>query len=348
MTANAVSNDGSVLLSSSNASFTSGSGSPNSESTPTSPLSIAAYEQTLFPLMRANYESCHAGSGPGSPSFAHFDVATAHFAVMQNQKVYLGNPISSRMVQRLAVDLHYCWGVCGENAEEVRAAIEAWAILVDYDAGATDVGSGILSSTQTLSDGAEIDPAAERYNANVIAMYEFKEGSLLSPGNVAADTSGVAPAMDLQLDNMTWMASWGIENGPGSSGKAIATAEASRKLYDRIASPATGSNQYTIEAWVVAANISQDGPARMVSYSQGTGRTGLSVRSVLNASVGRSRPHSVQFVSPAAGGVIKCINTKPTAVHRLHDFDCPGTIVAQPRPMKPFQRTSGQLRSNAL
>ena len=252
-----------------------GSGSANSAINATSAESVVAYEQTVFPMMRDYCEDCHSGAGPGSPSFAHFDSATAHFAMMQNQKVYLGSPISSRVVQRLAVDLHYCWGVCTENAEELRAAIETWATMIDYDGGATDVAA-IRSQAQQLVDGREIDPAGDRYRDNVIALYEFKEGS----GTVINDTSGVGAPVNLQMEEMHWMSSWGVENLPGENGRALASRADSRKLYDMIAKPETGTQQYSIEVWMVAANISQEGPARVVSYSRGTGRRNFTMGQV--------------------------------------------------------------------
>jgi hypothetical protein len=265
----------SALLSGGSPSGTSGSASANAAITPTSAISIAAFEQTVFPMLRDNCAECHSGAGPGSPSFAHFDSPTAHFAIMQNQKVYLGNPINSRIVQRVAVDLHYCWGVCTENAEALRAEIAAWATLIDYDGGGTDVAA-IRSQSQLLADGREIDPGDDRYTDNAIAVYEFKEGA----GDTAFDTSGVLPALDLSVDEMHFMTSWGIENVPGENGMAIGSREDSRKLYDLIADPTTGSQQYTIEAWIVAANISQEGPARVVSYSNGTGQRNFTMGQV--------------------------------------------------------------------
>ena len=73
--------------------------------------SIPAFETNVLPMLQANCASCHSGSGPGTPSLAHANSSTAYAAVVNNQKVNLGNPIASRLVQRLAVDLHYCWGV---------------------------------------------------------------------------------------------------------------------------------------------------------------------------------------------------------------------------------------------
>ena len=75
------------------------------------------------------------------------------------------------------------------------------------------------------------------------------------------DSSGVAPAMDLALEGPELMNSYGIRV---ASGRAIATAEASRKLYDRIGSAETGSQAYSLELWVANANTTQEGPARII------------------------------------------------------------------------------------
>ena len=47
---------------------------------------------------------------------------------------------------------------------------------------------------------------------------------------------------------------------------AQASTTSSRKLYDLI----TAAGEYSIEAWVVPANVTQEGPARIVSYSAST------------------------------------------------------------------------------
>ena len=161
-------------------------------------------------------------------------------------------------------DNHYCWNNdCAGSGEEMRAAIAMWAALVASSGGA---GGGTNALVQTasvaISSGLE-GGATRRVKDAVIARYEFLEGG----GPVAQDTSGVAPAMDLDVTGMTWIAGGGLEN---ASGRAIATELASRKLYDRIAAPG-GSNAYSIEAWITPDNIDQEGPARIVSYSHDTG-----------------------------------------------------------------------------
>ena len=143
--------------------------------------------------------------------------------------------------------------------------IMAWQAAIEA-AGGTSGGvdvSELRSDLRTLDDGQE-EVGEERYEAGTIARWEFKELT----GNTALDTSGVAPAMDLALEGPVLMNSYGIDV---ASGRAIATADSSRKLYDRIASADTGSQAYSLELWIANANTTQDGPARIMSYSRSRG-----------------------------------------------------------------------------
>jgi hypothetical protein len=100
---------------------------------------------------------------------------------------------------------------------------------------------------------------ANRYDANVIAKYEFQTGT----GLTAYDTSGVDPSADLTLSgSVTWAGGWGISVGAG--GKAQASTSASKKIHDLI--EATG--EYSVEAWVAPALVAAD-KSYMVSYSGG-------------------------------------------------------------------------------
>jgi hypothetical protein len=220
---------------------------------------IAGFETNTFVVLRDHCESCHSGAGPGFPNIAHVDLDLAYNAVMDTQKVNLLAPESSRLVQRLATDLHFCWSDCAADASEMQESIEAWAAEVDFSGGGTDVEEGVGSEISRFSEGIE-DTSNERYLDHVIAFWDFKEGS----GSVAYDKSGVEPAMDLALSGFEWMSNYGIEIVEGS---ARASLPSSRKLYDHIAAPNGGTQEYSVEAWVIPANTSQDGPARIVTYS---------------------------------------------------------------------------------
>ncbi len=233
---------------------------------------VAAFSQTVFPLLRNYCVDCHAGAGPGTPHIAHADPATAYANVWDNQKVNLTTPDSSRLVRRLVTDFHHCWSDCLADGAEMTTAIMAWASMVQLPSGGGTAVEGLTSASLTLADGFE-DAGQERYQQNVIAQWDFKEDS----GSVAADSSGVAPAMDLVLEGPTFMSSYGIDI---SEGRAIATRASSRKLYDLLADTATGSQQYSVEAWLTPANTDQEGPARIVSYSSGTGNRNFTLGQV--------------------------------------------------------------------
>jgi len=137
------------------------------------------------------------------------------------------------------------------------------------------VAGGIQSSSLALADGVE-DDGSQRYEDHVIALWEFKEGS----GTTVFDVSGVAPAMDLTISGaeVEWLSSYGLSF---TSGKAQAPRTTSRKLFDRLADSVTGTQQYSVEAWLTPANTTQEGPARIVSYSHGSGGRNFMLGQVL-------------------------------------------------------------------
>jgi hypothetical protein len=96
-----------------------------------------------------------------------------------------------------------------------------------------------------------------RHERNVIAMYEFKTGS----GNQAYDTSGVEPSLNLTLSGeYNWVGGWGVQF---VDGKAQGSTTASAKLHDLI----TATGEFAFEIWAAPANVTQDGPARILSYA---------------------------------------------------------------------------------
>jgi hypothetical protein len=222
--------------------------------------SVAAFEATVYPLTTQYCvgSGCHATR---SPQIGHPDVATAHNEVVSQNKVNLGDPPSSRLVTRLTVNAHHCWNDCAADGLVMAAAIQQWADDIDFGAGGVDVGDTLASNSLTMAGGIE-DPGSERYTTNQIALWEFKEGS----GPTAADTSGVAPAMDLTLEgaDVTWMTSYGIDI---QDGMASAAADTSRKLYEQIADSATGTQQYSVEMWIASSRVDLMGPARIATYS---------------------------------------------------------------------------------
>jgi len=218
-------------------------------------------DSTLFatyvhPLLTTYCVNCHieTATAPQSPYFADGDADVAYAAV--KNAIDLDTPSNSRLVQRL-LELHNCWDDCTNNAAEMEAAITAMADNISP----TPIDPAlVVSGALSLPEGV-VASGGSRHETDLIALYEFKTGD----GSIAYDTSGVDPAINLTLSgNVSWVEGWGLEFSAGS--KAQGTTGDSSKLAQLI--QATG--EYSIEAWLVPANVTQEGPARIVSYSAGT------------------------------------------------------------------------------
>ncbi|MCG7893278.1 MAG: LamG domain-containing protein [Candidatus Thiodiazotropha taylori] len=219
------------------------------------PDDSSLFASHVHPLLTDYCTECHVedAAAPQSPYFAAADVETAYAAVKTS--IDLDTPSNSRLVQRL-IELHNCWDDCPSNAQEMETAIDNMASGISPTPVDPDL---VVSRALTLPEGT-VASGGSRQESDVIALYEFKTGS----GNTAYDTSGVDPAINLTLSgDTTWVEGWGLEF---RTGKAQGSTSDSRKLSQLI--QATG--EYTVEAWVVPSNVTQEGPARIISYSAGT------------------------------------------------------------------------------
>ncbi len=219
------------------------------------PLDAGLFSMTVWPVLTAHCASCHAASAPTpqAPFFAGNDADASYDAA--KARIDLDTPANSRLVVRLRDGFHNCWSNCDSDALVIENAIHAMADQIQ----ATEVDADLVySKALRLVDGI-VASGGSRYENNMIALYEFKTGE----GNIAYDTSGIEPALNLTLSgSYGWVGGWGVEfNG----GKAQGTTNASRKLYNLVR--ATG--EYSVEAWTVPGNVVQEGPARIVSYSGG-------------------------------------------------------------------------------
>ncbi|MCD4812287.1 T9SS type A sorting domain-containing protein [bacterium] len=104
-----------------------------------------------------------------------------------------------------------------------------------------------------------ITPAqAERVTSGLVVLYTFEENS----GDIIHDTSGVMPALDL-IDNTPTATSWIVGGLSVNTCTVIASTQAATKLY----TACTASNEISLEAWVNPQNITQEGPARIMTFS---------------------------------------------------------------------------------
>ena len=224
--------------------------------TKTFPTSPALYQQYVYPIVTQWCSRCHSdtASVPQSPYFASADIGIAYPAAQP--KIDLNTPTNSRFYQRLSQDHHNCWSDCSTDAQVMLTAIQDMANQIQV----TPIDPTlVVSKALTLYDGT-VASGQNRYTDDQIALYMFQTGT----GNIAYDTSGVEPELDLTLNNYATYVTqgWGINILAG--GIAMGSTAASSKLYDMI----TSTGEFSIEAWIVPANQSQQ-TANIVSYSGG-------------------------------------------------------------------------------
>ena len=263
------------------------------------PADASLFETTVYPLLNDYCSECHQSDAgtPQGPYLASDDVNEAYSAAQS--KIDLNQPELSRLVERLGEDSHNCWSDCDSDAQEMEDAIRAMADGITATAPDSDL---VLSKALNVGDGT-LAAGGGRYESNVIARYEFKTGE----GTTAYDSSGVDPALHLQLSgDVTWEGGWGIRLN-GNVAKAQGSTAASSKLKDLI----TATGELTLEAWLVPASTGQDN-AHIISYSAGPDARNLTLAQSTSNYLAYQRigeatdangEYSVTFSSDTAGQV---------------------------------------------
>ncbi|MFC3121454.1 LamG domain-containing protein [Agaribacter flavus] len=222
------------------------------------PEEPSLFAENLHPLLQSNCSECHSSTAaiPISPYIGSADISEAYRAAIP--KLNLDSPANSRLVVRVAEEFHNCWTDCAQDGESLIAAIQGMANSIPD----TELDSGLVASHVSSMLEGTLASGGGRFEANIIAKWEFKTGT----GNTAFDTSGVSPAINLTLSGgYDWVGGFGIQL---TNGKAQGTTSSSKKLHDLI----TATGEYAIEAWIAPANVTQEGPARIVTYSGGDER----------------------------------------------------------------------------
>ena len=231
------------------------------------PADTAAFETTVYPVLVANCDRCHSSESPTAqqPYFADPDIVAAYDVA--RPKINLDTPANSRLVIRLRSEFHNCWsGDCAADAQAMEDAIATFAGGITP----TTVDPNLVTSKALRLVDGTLASGGNRYEDAQIALWEFKTGS----GTIAYDTSGVDPAIDLNFSGgITWFGGWGITI---TDGKAQASTAASAKLFDIIQE----SGEFSIEAWVIPANVTQE-EARIVSYSAGVTQRNFTLQQTL-------------------------------------------------------------------
>ena len=132
------------------------------------------------------------------------------------------------------------------------------AVVLAYNGAAPDLGA---YECQGACPPAQPPVVDARVSNGLQALYTFDEGG----GSTVHDVSGVGQPLDLGIDDLgavTWedgalaLDSPAIISSPGAATKINTACQASGEL--------------TVEAWIEPDNITQDGPARIVTLSPDT------------------------------------------------------------------------------
>ena len=276
------------------------------------PTDASLFSSTVYPILTTNCSGCHATDTAlqQSPFFAENagpDALSIAYEAAKS-KIDLNDPTLSRFVIKLRDESHNCWSSnCQADAATMESAINDFANGVPIDPVNPLF---VTSKALTLYEGT-LAAGGDRFEANVIANYEFKTGT----GSTAFDTSGVDPAMDLTISGeVEWFGGWGLNF---ADGKAQASTASSAKLHDMIR--ATG--EYAIEAWIAPGNVVQE-DRRIVSYSGGPTARNFNLGQTLynydffNTVEGSSANGDPQLSTPDADEVLQA-----TLQHVVVNFD---------------------------
>jgi hypothetical protein len=149
----------------------------------------------------------------------------------------------------------YLWSTGATSAAITVSPMSNSSYVVTVTNGSC---SGTASATVNITPTCCEGPAT----SNVIAKYNFAEGT----GSVVNDVSGFGSPLNLTIQNpanTTWVTGCGLRIN--SSTRIASTGNATK-----IRTALQATNAMTVEAWVQAANATQNGPARIVSMSTNT------------------------------------------------------------------------------
>ena len=286
------------------------------------------------PILTTYCSGCHTTSSPTSqsPYIAEpadlGDVSAALDA--SRSKMDLDDPAASRFVIRLRSEFHNCWNNdCAAAANQMETAITQLAATVPL----TQVDPALVTSKALRITDGTVASGGNRFESAQVALWEFKTGG----GTTAFDTSGVEPAIDLSFSgDVQWFGGWGVTI---NDGKLQGSTAASAKLHEQIL--ATG--EYSIEAWVVPANVTQE-MARIVSYSAGNDARNFTLQQTLynydfrHRSTNTSLNGDPELSTPDADEVLQATLQHVVATYSPVDgraMYVNGVLVTQPDPTPP-------------
>lgn len=107
-------------------------------------------------------------------------------------------------------------------------------------------------------DDPTLPPAGTRITDGLVALYDFKEGQ----GQEVRDISGVGSSLHLRIMDPAAV-SWSAHGLTLNQPVLISSEKPATKIIDACRS----ANEITLEVWVRPANVTQDGPARIIGIS---------------------------------------------------------------------------------
>ncbi|MFT6411341.1 MAG: hypothetical protein ACJAX8_001626, partial [Flavobacteriales bacterium] len=109
--------------------------------------------------------------------------------------------------------------------------------------------------------GSTVSLAQDRVSTDLLNLYTFQEGS----GRFVHDVSNNGTPLILRIhqeSNVTWLPEGGLQINAPTLIRSLAGA-------DELNMSVVASGEITLEAWVIAEDSEQSGPARIVTISSG-------------------------------------------------------------------------------
>lgn len=156
-----------------------------------------------------------------------------------------------------------------EVPELVLAGGDRW-VFSHWSHGPVEAATSIVvpdADQGYVANYVNIGPPA-RAGDGLLALYTFNEGQ----GTSVADVSGSAPPLDLEVTD-PGAVSWGSGTLELQSSTMLRSNVAATAVNNAIAA----AGELTMEAWVTPANLSQTGPARIVSLSTDSSNRNLTL-----------------------------------------------------------------------
>ena len=203
-------------------------------------------------VWRYNLWSSFPGQGVYSPAS---DVVEENAGLVNIAAPLKPGEVSADPYKLTATSVAINRGLIDNNGHHL--ATDFWGATRDSrpDLGANEYPGG---AGDEPTDDPDLPAPGVRVTVGLQTLYTFKEGQ----GQQVRDVGGVGQPLNLRIANASRVA-WSSTGLEVKAATLITSESPARKIIDAC----RASNELTLEAWVQPANISQDGPARILSIS---------------------------------------------------------------------------------